>query len=42
MAGSATYDVMKHLGYTDEQIDAAIASGDVEGPVGLEELQTRW
>ena len=42
MAGSATVDVMKNLGYTDEQIEAAIASGDVEGPVSLEVLQTRW
>ena len=42
MAGSATVEVMKGLGYTDEQIEAAIASGDVEGPVGLETLQARW
>ena len=42
MAGSATVEVMKDLGNTDEQIEAAMASGDVEGPTSLEVLQTRW
>jgi predicted ribosomally synthesized peptide with SipW-like signal peptide len=42
MAGSATFDVMHDLGYTDEQIAAAVASGDVEGPATLETLQARW
>jgi hypothetical protein len=41
-AGSATFEVMQSLGYTPEQIEAAVAAGDVEGPVGLETLQTRW
>ncbi len=42
MCGSATVDVMKELGYTDEAIQAAIDSGDVQGAVGLETLKTRW
>ncbi len=38
MLGSATVDVMKDLGYTDEQIEAALADGSVTGPTSLDVL----
>ena len=38
MLGSATVDIMKELGYTDEQIDAALADGAVCGATSLEVL----
>ncbi|MBS5502593.1 MAG: CoA transferase, partial [Eggerthella sp.] len=38
MLGSATVDVMKDLGYTDEQIEAAIADGSVCGATSLDVL----
>ena len=41
MLGSATIDVMKGLGYTDEQIEAAIADGSVAGPIDLDTLAGR-
>lgn len=36
--GSSTVAVMKDLGYTDEQIEAAMADGSVCGPKTLDEL----
>lgn len=36
--GSATVDVMKDLGYTDEQIEAALADGSVTGTTDLDDL----
>ena len=38
MLGSATVEVMKDLGYTDEQIEAAIADGSVCGATSLDVL----
>lgn len=38
MLGSATVEVMKDLGYTDEQIEAAIADGSVCGATSLNVL----
>lgn len=38
MLGSATVDIMKELGYTDEQIDAALADGAVCGATSLDVL----
>ncbi len=38
MLGSATEEVMRGLGYTDEQIKAAMADGSVCGPVSLDVL----
>lgn len=38
MLGSSTEDIMRNLGYTDEQIRAAEADGSVTGPVGLDVL----
>ena len=38
MLGSATVEVMKDLGYTDEQIEAAIADGSVCGATSLDAL----
>lgn len=36
--GSATVEVMKDLGYTDEQIEAALADGSVTGTTDLDDL----
>lgn len=36
--GSATEEVMAALGYTREQVDAAIAQGAVEGSKNLKQL----
>ena len=36
--GSSTVDVMKDLGYTDEQIEAALADGSVTGTTNLDDL----
>ena len=36
--GSSTVDVMKDLGYTDEQIEAALADGSVTGATNLDDL----
>ncbi len=41
MLGSATKEVMKNLGYTDEQIKMAMADGSVSGPVSLDTLAGR-
>lgn len=38
MLGSATVDVMKELGYTDEAIEAALADGSVTGATTLDTL----
>lgn len=38
MLGSATVEVMKELGYTDEQIEAALADGAVCGATSLDVL----
>ena len=38
MLGSATVEVMKDLGYTDERIEAAIADGSVCGATSLDVL----
>lgn len=38
MLGSATADVMRDLGYTDEQIKAAMEDGSVAGSTSLNEL----
>lgn len=38
MLGSATVDIMKELGYTDEQIDTALADGAVCGATSLDVL----
>ena len=37
--GSSTADVMRELGYTDNQIKAALADGSVAGPTDLDVLQ---
>lgn len=37
--GSATADVMAELGYTPEEIEAAMADGSVSGPINLAKLQ---
>ena len=39
--GAETIDVMKDLGYTQEQIDAALADGSVAGPTSLDTLLGR-
>ena len=39
MMGSSTEEVMVELGYTKEEIDAAMADGSVCGPVKLAVLQ---
>mgnify|MGYP000655690991 FL=1 len=36
--GSATEEIMRDLGYTDEQIKAAEADGSVSGPIDLDVL----
>ena len=33
--GAQTVDVMKSLGYTDEQIEAAVAAGEVRGSTSI-------
>ena len=38
MLGSSTAEVMRDLGYTDEQIKAAMADGSVTGPTSLNDL----
>lgn len=38
MLGSATIEVMKELGYTDEEIKQALNDGSVKGATSLEEL----
>ena len=37
--GSATADVMRELGYTDADIEAALSEGAVQGPTDLAVLQ---
>lgn len=39
MMGSSTEDVMKELGYSEDEIKAAMADGSVSGPVKLATLQ---
>jgi crotonobetainyl-CoA:carnitine CoA-transferase CaiB-like acyl-CoA transferase len=39
MMGSATEEVMKELGYSEGEIEAALADGSVSGPVKLATLQ---
>ena len=39
--GSSTEDIMKELGYTDDEIKAAEADGAVSGPIDLDILMGR-